>query len=188
MINSDQPETSMATRLDLDAELEAGSSTAIQQAPDSDAKASRTPWWIPTLLGVSLLAVALFLPLRSRFIWAFRPGSWLETANFILIITGAIISLLLIALPRVLRRIQQTGEPPRLSTTLVLPVVLWLVGMSFVALTFVLTANRNPDPPAKSCVELYADAAAVANKNPNFRLSPENPDERRCGINQAVFG
>jgi hypothetical protein len=191
MSNLDQPEISVANRIDDAEELEAENSATIQHAPNSPnsiAKASRAPWLVPTLLGVILLAVALFLPLRSRFNWAYRPGSWLETANFILVITGILIGLLLLALPSVLRRVQQTGEPPRLSATLVLPVVLWLVGMSAVALTFALTANRYPEPPVKSCVELYADAAAVADKNPAFRLSPENPDERRCGINQAVFG
>jgi hypothetical protein len=70
----------------------------------------------------------------------------------------------------------------------VFPVVLWLVGISAVLYSFTGAASRFSEPEIKSCVELYADVAAIAKDRPNFRLSAQNPDEVRCQINQAIFG
>jgi hypothetical protein len=120
--------------------------------------------------------------------WAYRPVNWFGTANFILLATGILTGLLLILVPISLRRTHHFRENPRMAATLVFPLVLWTVGMSAVTFTFMRTDSKYPDPLVKPCLELYADAVAVASKNPSFRLSSEDPDEKRCGVNRAVFG
>jgi hypothetical protein len=188
MTSLEQPGNSIANPLNDDEGLAADNTAPTVSLPTSAAKTSRARWLVPTALGACLLAVSLYWPLQRNYLWAYRPVSWFGTANFILLAVGILIGLLLILVPIGLRRTQLFRDNPRVATTLIFPLVMWTVGMSAVTLTFMRTDSKYPDPQVKPCLELYADAVAVASKNPSFRLSSENPDEKRCGVNQAVFG
>jgi len=167
-------------------------------------KATPRLWLVPTLLGALVLLLNVVLPFRPEYRWAYRIGTWLGGSNLILLAVSLFSGLFLIVyafgLWRFERNLAVTTADSlangvgahrglRFRVGVLVPLALCLVGVSALWLSFTnANARFDPTPNARPCVELYGDALAVTKERPSFRMRAEDPDEIRCGVNQAIFG
>lgn len=162
-----------------------------ERPPQGNPQASQRLWAVSAVLGLFVLFISLLLPFRDNFRWAFALRNWVGAMNVLLTAVGVFIGIFLIVYSLRLRRVERSGvdQQSNYVTGLVVPLVLWLLGVSAIWWSFASSLSHySPTTPSRPCVELYRDALSIAKEDPKFRVPAQDPDEGRCRINQTLFG
>ena len=147
-------------------------------------------WAFPALLGVFVLVLNIFVltsPFNASIKWIYRGTSWGGPAIWASVITSIFLGLFLIVYAFLLRHHEGNRSGSWYLRWVVVPILLALLA----PLVTLWGINYNRElvttPPLdKACVELYQAASSVLKDNPKFRMPPNDPDEQRCGINNAI--
>jgi hypothetical protein len=159
----------------------------------------RPLWIVPTLLGVSVLALNIHI-LASPIHWIFTTAGWGGPIALIALITSVFLGVFLIVYAILLSGFERSQSPlglkadvgPRQGSWYLRWVVVPLVLALLAPLVTVWAIDYNRDlsqgsRAPKPCIELYQAAANTYKDNPNFRMPAGDPDQRRCFINQILF-
>ncbi|WP_141564443.1 hypothetical protein [Mycolicibacterium palauense] len=196
---------------DVPDDLNAGGNTEGETgAPDEAVVEKKRPGLhplalFPLLLGALVCLLNLYLLLRFwRFLWSAR---WDGAVALSLVTMSLLIGIFLILYAFVLpaaevNRAQDAsdtatndtathgdrGELSRYLKWIVAPLVLALVAPLISVWAIQTVSPDTPEPTApKPCIELYQEALTIREGNPNFRMPNNDPDQRRCRINQSVL-
>lgn len=150
------------------------------------------------LLGLFILVLNIWAAAR---LWKLIPISKPQSAvPIVLIATSVFIGVFLIVYTIALRRAGPYGNDAQVaprSTTAgqASSFARWVIVPLLVALPAVLAtlwgaevaqADSQRPNAQKPCIELYQQAASILRDNPNFRMPPQDRDQKRCDINKTL--
>lgn len=167
---------------DADVRPGAGSGTTSSGGPPTaglvaaEGAQLRPLFILPVLVGVLILGLNIAL--------AKLLGPYLnQPAAFTLVTTSALIGVALIVYGIVLWRLKWQRDRS-VAWAMALPVVAALLAP---AITLWGAHLARPLPPRPiPCIDLYQQASEIKAANPNFAMSPSDPDQLRCEINDAL--
>ncbi len=140
----------------------------------------------PILLGVFVLAVNIFVAFRFwRLLWSSKNWGTVPLAFFVI---SFFIGLFIIAFSIVMISSgDDESSQYRYARWVIAPLVLALLAFALTLWGARIAEPETAKPEVeKSCLELYEDALNIKKDNPNFRIPPGEPDNRRCRINNVL--